>query len=382
MPEHVLIVGAGPAGICAAFHLERRAIPYRIVDRAAVVGSTWAHLYPSLQLNTLSLNSHLPGELIPFRYGFYPMGRDYHTYLRRYVEKRDFNIALGIDVTRVTPENGAWRVDSSEGAQLYPAVILATGRFSKPFLPIIPGMNTFSGTILHAHDFRDPADYAAQRVMVVGTGPSGGDIAAALAKYALPPVLLAIRSDVVLARKYPFGIPHSIWQLAINQLPTPFRKPLLNALVYRGYSGMKDLPIKFAPNREDRVGTSAPIRGRDLIDALKAGTVIGVTGVARFVGRCVELTDGTQHEVDTVILSTGYRAALDYLDIEYQTDRDGFPVRAIDRVYGDQGMQVAGYPGLYWVGRYYRGKGALRNFRYEANIAAAQIAAYFGELTT
>jgi cation diffusion facilitator CzcD-associated flavoprotein CzcO len=376
MPTPVLVIGAGPAGICAAYHLERRAVPYRVVERADVAAPTWANLYPSLQLNTLSLNSHLPGELIPLRYGFYPMGWQYHEYVRRYVEKRAFNITFGVHVTRVTPHNGGWRVESSEGIDDYPVVVLATGRFSKPYLPVIPGIESFTGRLLHAHDVRDPSAFRGQRVLVIGAGPSGGDLAAAIADCAATPVLLSIRSDLVLARKYPFGVPHSIWQLMIGVLPTPMRKPLLNALVYRGYPGMHRLPITFAPNREDRIGTSAPIRGRELYDALKHGRVNGVKGVARFSERCVELTDGSQHEIDTAILSTGYRVALDYLDIPFEKDHDGFPVRALDPIYGDQGMQVAGYPGLFWVGRYYRGKGALRNFRYEARIAAAQIARY------
>ncbi|MDX2161606.1 MAG: NAD(P)/FAD-dependent oxidoreductase [bacterium] len=371
--SEVLVIGAGPAGICAAYWLAKRAIPYRVVDQAAVVGSTWAHLYPSLQLNTLSLNSHLPGALIPLRYGFFPLGRQYYDYLTRYVRARQFNITLNVTVTRVSPEGDGWRVESSEGVDQYPAVIVAAGRFNNPYFPSIPGADTFRGQVIHASAFHDPQDYAGQRVMVVGNGPSGGDIAAALATYAARPVLLAVRSDVVLARKYPFGLPHAVWAYAIHALPKPLRKPLTNALVYQGYPGMKSLPIRFAPNRDDRQGTSAPIRGRELYDALKQGGVVGVAGLAALRERCAVLNDGSEHPVDVVILSTGYRPALGFLDVPFATDGEGWPLRAVDPVYGAEGMQIAGYRGLYLVGRFYRGRGALRNFRYEAKIAAHQI---------
>ncbi len=376
MRKSVLVIGAGPAGICSAYWLNRLKIPFRVVDQAAVVGSTWANLYPSLQLNTLNLFSHLPGEPIPLRYGVYPLGKDYYRYLVKYVEQHRFPITLNVRVTCVSPlpdDNGGWRVESSEGVDDYAAVITATGRFSKPYLPTLPGMETFTGEIIHAHDFHDPEAYRGKRVVIVGTGPSGGDIAGALAGIAQTPTVLAVRSDVVLARKYPFGLPHTFWQVLIHQLPQRWQKPLQNATVYRGYPDMKHLPIRFAPNREDRIGTSAPIRGRELYDALKSGAVIGAAGLAGFDGESVLFSDGTRRPADVVILCTGYRPAMDYLNIPYEVDKDGLPVRAVDPDYGVEGMQIKEYPGLYLVGRYYRGYGAFHNFRKEARIAAHQI---------
>ncbi len=387
MRREVLVIGAGPAGLCAAYYLQQAGIAFHVVDRAPVVGSTWANLYPSLQLNTLAWNSHLPGEHMPLRFGPYPMGTDYYAYLKRYAERHHFPITLNTEVTRVSPQDEAWCVESIDlvsgerRADLYAAVIVATGRFSNPYLPPLPGMDTFTGKILHARDFHDPNAYGGQRVMVVGNGPSGGDIAAALAN-AVPapqyPILLAIRSDVLVARKYPFGLPHSVWQLLLHPLPERIRKPLVDFTVYRGYRGMKRLPIKFAPNRTDRLGTSAPVRGRELIDALERGQVFGTAGLAGFEGQEAILLDGSRHGVDTVIFCTGYRPALGYLDVPFETDKDGWMVREIDPVFGENGMEMAGYPGLYLVGRYYRGFGAMYNFRQEARIAVEQIKRRFG----
>lgn len=374
MHDSVLVIGAGPAGICSAYWLDRLRIPFRVVDQAAVVGSTWANLYPSLQLNTLNLFSHLPGEMIPLRYGFYPLGKDYYRYLARYVEKRRFPITLNVHVSRVSPlPEGGWRVESSEGIEDYAAVITATGRFSKPYIPALPGIDTFTGTIIHAHNFHDPEAFRGKRVIVVGTGPSGGDIAGALAGIAQTPITLSVRSDIVLGRIYPLGLPHTFWQIVVNQLPKRWQKPIQNATVYRGFPDMKSLPIRFAPNREDRQGTSAPIRGRELYDALISGAVIGAAGVQGFDDDSVVFSDGTRCAADVVILCTGYRPAMDYLNLPYEVDKDGLPVRAVDPVFGSEGMQIDGYTGLYLVGRYYRGYGAFHNFRKEARIAAHQI---------
>lgn len=80
--------------------------------------------------------------------------------------------------------------------------------------------------------------------------------------------------------------------------------------------------------------------------------------------------DGSRVEVDAVIMCTGYRPVLNYLDIEYETDKDGWPQRS-----DPLGTEIAGYKGLYLVGRYYRGLGPLHNIRNEARVAVDAIGA-------
>jgi indole-3-pyruvate monooxygenase len=209
--------------------------------------------------------------------------------------------------------------------------------------------------------------------MVVGNGPSGVDIALELTPAAAQPILLSIRSDIVVARYYPYGLPDSAWHLLVRLfLPKRWRKRVLDKIVFQGYRDAEGAGLPLAPNRTDRKGTSAPIRGRGLIDAIKAGSVRIVPGLTRFEGGKVILDDGNRHEVDTVILSTGYRPAIDYLDIPFETDVDGWPRRTTDDI-EDGSTEVLGYPGLYLVGRFYRGLGPLHNIRHEARSAVQEI---------
>ena len=113
--EQVFVVGAGPAGISSAYYLEQAGIPYRVVDRADVIASTWSNLYPTLRLNTAGFVSHLPGQRIPPRYGIYPLGSDFYRYIQDYMRQRAFNIELGVEVKRVAPEGGGWRVETTQG---------------------------------------------------------------------------------------------------------------------------------------------------------------------------------------------------------------------------------------------------------------------------
>lgn len=366
--DRVFVVGAGPSGISSAYYLEQAQIPYRVVDRAPVVASTWANLYPSLRLNTAGFVSHLPGRRLPLRHGIYPMGRDLYRYIDAYVRRHDFDIELGVTVRRVAPEGDQWRVETDHDSALYPEVIIASGRFGHPYLPPIPGAERFQGRWLHAHDFTDPNDFAGQRVLVVGNGPSGVDIAAALTEITSHPVKLAIRSDIVIARMYPYGLPNTAWILISYLLPKRWRLRFLNHMVYQTYADLADLDLPLAPNRTDRVGTSAPVRGRDLVEAIRAGTIQAVKGLTCLEENAAVLDDGSRHEVDAVIMCTGYRPVLDYLDLEYDIDKDGWPQRS-----HPAGTEIAEYPGLFLVGRYYRGLGPLHNIRREARVTADAI---------
>lgn len=374
MSESVLVVGAGPSGISSAYYLEQAGISYRVVDRARVFASTWSNLYPSLRLNTAGFVSHLPGQRIPLRYGIYPLGRDFYRYITDYMQRHEFNIQLGVEVKRITPEGDGWRAelvrDGVSEVAYFPCVIIASGRFGNPYLPHIPGIETFRGRYLHAHDFTTPEAFAGQRVLVVGNGPSGVDIAVALTGVAAHPVRLAIRSDIVIARQYPYGLPNTAWHLLSRLLPEKWRQPFINKVNYQTYSDLADLNLPIAPNRDDRIGTGAPARGRDLINAVRAGTIEAVKGLACLDGQEAVLTDGSRYEVDAVIMCTGYRPVLDYLDIPFDTDSDGWPLRS-----DPAGTEIAGYPGLYLVGRYYRGLGPLYNIREEARTTISAIQA-------
>jgi cation diffusion facilitator CzcD-associated flavoprotein CzcO len=262
-------------------------------------------------------------------------------------------------------------VETSEGTAWYPCVIIATGKFGNPIIPYIEGQETFEGRLMHSQAFRDPEAHRGERVLIAGNGPSGVDIAVALAGVAARPVLLSIRSDLLIARRYPYGLPDGYWRVLLRWLPERISKPLNQHISWHPHRDVGVLGVKRGRNRVEREGTSAPVRGRELIDAVKRGEVRTVAGLSRLYGRCAILNDTSQHEVDTVILATGYRPVLNYLDIPFETDRDGWPLR--DTSENPEGMEVAGYPGLYLVGRFYQGNGPIYNMQVEARMAVAQI---------
>jgi putative flavoprotein involved in K+ transport len=403
----VLVIGAGPAGIASAYYLQRAGIAYQVVDSARVIASTWAGLYPSLRLNTSRFFSHLPGARFPPRFGIFPTAHQYHAYLVDFVARHRLNIRLGVSVERVIPDGEGWRVEMRAGDSTelawFPAVITAAGRFANPYSARLPGLDAFAGEVLHAHDYHDPAPFTGKRVMVVGNGPSGMDIAVEIgahnAAHGAPdrPALLAMRSGIILKPRYPYGLPKHGWMLLTARLPRPVARWLDARVEAVGFRAQARLGIKTPP--QGQMSSAASTRGPELLRAVAAGQVIPVDGPEAFTRDSVLLLDGSIHRPDAVILATGYRPVVRYLrDLVYATGDQDWPLRAQGQPYDldlsaldyrgtyavgeatdrDKGVlerELAGYPGLYFVGVYYKGRGTLYNVNVEAEVAVAQIQA-------
>lgn len=384
----VLIIGAGPAGINAAYALERAGIEYRIIERTYKLAPTWSSLYPSLRLNTSRFYSHLPGRKFPLHWGIFPTAEQYHQHLVSWVAEQNFDIEYGIEVDRVAPrDDGLWQVESSEGIDCYRAVIPATGVFDNPITPEIDGMARFNGEILHSRDFRHPDQVRGKRTMVVGNGPSGTDIAVAAGSEAAGgSVYLAIRTGVDLRPRFPYGVPRHAWMMLGEYLPEPLCVWLQRSTGAIKYN-LEDFGVWESP---PNTGTAVGYRGPELLNALREGQVQPVRHPIRFDATGAILADGRYLELETVIMATGFFPVLhQYLDIEMQFSREtyypesgcdwdigpngvrGWPLRDVSE--HPNGRQIVGYPGVYLVGVFYKGRGAFYNMGVEAAIAAEQI---------
>ena len=384
----VLVIGAGPAGLNAAYSLDKTGLDYRVIDRASIPASTWNSLYPSLKLNTTRFYSHLPERKFPLHYGYYPSAKQYHRYVADWVNERNFNIDYGIDTYRVAPtDNKLWQVETSEGIETYRTVISATGVFNNPQMPKIEGMELFEGDMIHSKDFKHPDQVKGKRVLVVGNGPSGTDISVAAG--AVGTCYLAIRTGVDLRPRYPYGLPRHAWMLMGSYLPPKtcaWLQKVTGAVKYN----MEDFGLWGAPAG---TGTAIAYRGPELLNAVREGQVTPVRHPICFDKHGATLADGTILELDTVIMATGFYPVLhQYMDIELQFSNEmyyppsgcdwdigpnglrGWPMRDLSQ--HPNGRQVLGHEGLYLVGVFYKGRGAFYNMPVEAEIATQQITEY------
>ena len=387
----VLVIGAGPAGINAAYALSQAGIDYRIIERAQTIAPTWSSLYPSLRLNTSRFYSHLPGRKFPLHWGMHPTARQYHHHLSAWTAEQNLPIEYGIEVHRVAPRgDGCWQVESSEGTHSYRSVIPATGVFDNPQLPRIPGMDGFGGEIIHSREFRHPRQVAGKRVLVVGNGPSGTDIAVSAGQAASGGFCWqSIRSGVDSRPRYPYGMLRHFWMLLGERLPADICAWLqrrTGSIVYN----QADFGLWAADSPS---GAAVGYRGPELINAVREGQVVPTRNPVSFDRRGAQLADGGYLELDMVIMATGYQPVLhQYMDIDMQFSREayalpggcdwdvgpnglrGWPLR--DTSTHPNGRQVLGHAGLYLVGVFYKGRGAFYNMGVEAQIAAGQLRGY------
>jgi hypothetical protein len=190
-----LVIGAGQSGLAAARALREAGAEPVVLEAASEPGGSWPHYYDSLTLFSPARYSALPGLPFPGDPGRYPRREEVTAYLRDYAARLDADIRTGSRVTAVTADGPFLAARLATGEELRArAVIAATGSFSRPHVPSLPGLEQFTGTLIHASRYRSPSPFAGKDVIVVGAGNSAVQIAAELAASAA--VTLATRRPV------------------------------------------------------------------------------------------------------------------------------------------------------------------------------------------
>jgi putative flavoprotein involved in K+ transport len=176
----VVVIGGGHAGLAAAFYLRRTNIDFLVFDAQAEPGGAWGHGWFSLRLFSPAQYSSLPGWPMPPQPGEpYPTASQVVDYLRAYEQRYHFPILRPARVRTVRNDGDRLCIDTEHGEAFSARIVIsATGTWWRPYVPHYPGQRTFTGRQLHAADYRDPAEFAGQNVVVVGGGNSAAQILA------------------------------------------------------------------------------------------------------------------------------------------------------------------------------------------------------------
>src|ERR1700751_1092313 len=226
-----IIIGAGPAGLATAAALRARGLEATILEKSDAVGAVWRRHYDRLHLHTDRARSGLPGLAIPKAYGRYPSRAHVVEYLETYAAKFALRPVFNAAVRAVRRDGRGWRAEAGENSQNAPVVVVATGLADYPHAPTWPGMETFDGPILHSSSYRNPAPFTGKRVLVVGFGASGAEIALDLAEAGID-VTLSVRSPVNVVPRELFGVPILFFPAAERWLP-PRVADMINAPLLR-----------------------------------------------------------------------------------------------------------------------------------------------------
>ena len=362
-----IVVGAGPAGLASAACLKQIGAEVVIFDRATQIGSSWRNHYARLQLHTTRGRSALPGLAMPKARGRYPTKAEVIAYLELYARHHGLTPQLGCGVQAVARAAKGWRVVYDGGESVADIVVFATGLADAPRLPDWAG--EFDGPVVHSSGYHTAAPYAGQRVLVVGFGNSGGDIALDLIEGGAQ-VTMSVRGPVNIVPKELFGVPITSLTL-INRILGPRLADAATGPILRAVTGRaEDYGLRAAAKgaaRQVAEDGRVPLIDCGTLAAIKAGQIAVKPGVSRATGRVLQFADGTNAAFDAVIAATGYDVDLrGVLGDCPALDATGRP-----RISG----AATGAPGLYFCSYHAAPNGQLNRMGQEARAIAADVAA-------
>jgi hypothetical protein len=302
----VAVIGAGQAGLSAAYFLQRFGVPpheadgYLVLDHNPSPGGAWQHRWPSLTLSTVNGVHDLPGlsfaealDLDPQSSPDVQAARAVPGYFAAYEERfglpvhRPVSVGLVRHAERDDPRRGRFVVQTDRGELHAAGVINATGTWERPFWPLYPGADTFRGRQLHAADYRTAKEFRGQHVVVVGGGISAVQLLEEVSHVA---------TTTWVTRREP------VW---VDEPFTPDRGRAAVALVEeRVRAGLPPLSVVSVTGLL-MTPRLAAARARGVLDRQPMFSQVRPEGVAWPDGRIVE--------ADVILWCTGFRSALDHL---------------------------------------------------------------------
>lgn len=346
--KDAIVIGAGPAGLAAAAQLQKVGYAVVVIDKADSVGASWSHHYDRLHLHTSRSLSSLPGRPMPRRYGQWVARDHFREYLAEFATQEKLDVRLGVTASSVKREaDGRWSVESSIGALSASALVIATGYNHTAKLPDWPGLESYTGRVLHSSEYRNPAVLDAQTVLVVGPGNSGAEIAADLAD-AGATVDLAVRTPPNIVRRTVLGIPTQSLTLATYPLPTKVADRVARVMQILTVGNLSRFGLTKPPRgvfSQQAYDDVTPTIDVGLIDSLRAGKITIVGAVVSFTKDAVQLADGSSVSPDVVLVATGFQRGLEPLvgDLGVVAPGGRPLINADEQLPGLEGLFFLGY---------------------------------------
>lgn len=351
----VCVIGAGPSGLTTTKILHERGIPVTCYEKGSGVGGLWRYqndsgtsaAYRSLHINTSRRRTAFSDFPMPEDWPDFPHHSQILAYFEAYVERFGFGEAIRFrtEVTRVEPlDDGAFEVttrdlETGETQTLrYGAVLVANGHHWDPRWPEFPG--SFEGTVLHAHQYKTPELLVDKRVLVVGVGNSGCDIATESAHVAAK-TFLSTRRGAHVVPKYLLGKP-------LDEIATPLSARLPFA-VQRFFTS---LVLRLARGKQENYGFPTPTHpfgsehptvSSDLLPLVGHGRIVVKPNIEQLSGDRVRFVDGSEETLDVIVYATGYKLSFPFFpEGLLQPEENRLPLY--------RHVVPPGVPNLYFIG--------------------------------
>jgi cation diffusion facilitator CzcD-associated flavoprotein CzcO len=336
-PEYVdrgdawCVVGAGAHGLSALKALLQNGIEADGFERETDVGGNWnfgaenSRVYESTHLISSKPFTQFPDFPMPDSYPHYPSHRQVKEYFGRYADHFGLRRAIrfGTDVVRAVPIDGgrAWdvtvrdRVSAQETTYRYAGLVVGNGHNWSPKMPAYPGQESFRGEILHSADYKGAEVLRGRRVLVVGAGNTGCDVAVESAQNAQH-TWHSTRRGYYYNPKFAMGRPSDqvADSLLALKLPLAVRRALFGATLKLTVGDV----TRFGLQKPDhKFFETHPIVNQQLVYYVGHGDITPVRDIERFDEEGAVFADGTRADVDLVVFCTGYLVQFPFLEQEW-----------------------------------------------------------------
>lgn len=319
----IIVVGGGQAGLAVGYYLKKAGADFLILDKESVPGGAWLHGWDSLRLFSPASYSSLPGTMMPPTEGGFPPRDHVIQYLRDYEARYRLPVLRPVQVTSVSIDaDKRFLLETTQGIFSTAALISATGTWSNPFIPEVPGTSSFAGEILHSAEYRSPDAFTGQRVAVIGGGNSGAQILAEISN---------IADTLWITEHPPRFLPDGIDGRHLFVRATETYKALTSGEARSVVRMLGSIVV---------TGAVAEARDRGFMKALPP--------FSEFFSSGAEWPDGSREYFDTIIWCTGFRPALGHLhSLDIFAPNGRIPTEET-RSLRQQGLWLVGYGG--WTG--------------------------------
>lgn len=310
------MIGAGQAGLSAAYHLARRNIDFLVLDANPGPGGAWQNRWDSLTLGATHHIHPLPDFPLEVQDPTRPASAVVAEYYAQYERRYDLPVRHKMPVDQVEHHDGVFTVTA--GAQVFTArtLINATGTWSNPFWPVYPGH--FAGPQVHTNGFSSPEQFAGQRVLVVGGGASATQFIVQLRAAGVDTLWSTRRAPDW--RSAPTG---AEWGLEVERQVNE-----------RTRAGLPPLSV---------VGTTGLLLTPAMQAGIDSGALISRGEIATLESDAVVFADGSRERIDAILWATGFRHAHRHLrGLKLHTAAGGIAM--------EDGVSASALPGLFFVG--------------------------------
>lgn len=356
------VIGAGPMGLACVRNLQKQGIPFTGFELHSDVGGLWDIDNPH---STMYQTAHLISskrmtefEEFPMKDSVaqYPAHHELKTYFRDFVDHFGLrqHYEFNTRVVRVEPDGDQWQVttehDGQQQSRTFDGVMIANGTLHTPNQPDLPG--EFTGELMHSADYRSPDVFRDKRVLIIGCGNSGADIAVDAVHHARS-VDMSLRRGYYFLPKFLKGKPIDTIGGKLK-LPRPIKQRMDAALIRLVMGKPSDFGL---PDPDYRMYESHPVINSLILHHLGHGDIRPRRSIDRVEGKTVHYSDGERAEYDLILTATGYLLDYPFIDRKHLNwpEQEDAPRLYLNMMHPDYDnlflMGMVEATGLGWEGR-------------------------------